>query len=820
MWRRILHTPELIWTRLLGFWIKPDILPVDAGAMASAQSPVCFVLESGGVIDRIALTLACKTAGLPSPLLGLRYADSIESRAVIVLRRSATFPFTRRPQTLPPRLQRLVSAAIKADNPPLLLVPVAIYWGRSPDHEDSVFSLMFSEQWEVGGRTRKLIKSLIHGRNTLVQFSEPMIFDTLTRESRTAERTSRKIARILRVHFRNRRIETLGPDLSHRRTLLDRVLQSPSVRNQIADSAAGDEARAHSEWRTARRYANEIAANVSYPTVRVLRKLLSRLWDRLYDGVVLDGIDRLNTVESGASVVYVPSHRSHIDYLLLSYILYGEGKSLPHIAAGRNLDLPVIGSILRRGGAFFLRRSFRDNPLYAAVFNAYMQEMVKRGHALEYFVEGGRSRTGRLLKAKAGMLLMTAHAYLLNRQRSLVFVPVYFGYEKLVEGRAFDSELSGGKKQKESLLGLMRSLRVLQQRFGSVYVSFGRPIEFATILDQVVPDWRDRPVSAARPEWLYPVVSELGQAIQTGVNSSASVSPISLVALAVQTTPRGRIDADDLAGLLGFLRQQLTDVNYHQDISICSLSGPEIMHYGVALEYLQIQTSEFGDLVTVIERRSVQLSYFRNNIIHLYILPGLLACCFLNRRSVAPQEINEIAELLFPYLRNELFLHRDRESWLEEVHRTAEWFIANHYLQKDSASGRLSLVDSHRRESFYMLSLAKVALPAVQRYYLTLALLLRHGSGGVDAQGLRQQCRACAERLEHIHGQSSPEFYDSSLFQGFIEMLDEEGVVKQNSAGNLEFVQSAKVLAERLTPLLGYELRHSIDNIAARPLSR
>jgi 1-acyl-sn-glycerol-3-phosphate acyltransferase len=124
----------------------------------------------------------------------------------------------------------------------------------------------------------------------------------------------------------------------------------------------------------------------------------------------------------------VPCHRSHVDYLLLSYVIYNENLALPYIAAGDNLNIPFIGRILRGGGAFFIRRSFKDNQLYTAVMRAYLYQLVKLGVPLEYFVEGGRSRTGRMLKPKLGMLGMTVEAYIKSQARPLAFVPVYIGY--------------------------------------------------------------------------------------------------------------------------------------------------------------------------------------------------------------------------------------------------------------------------------------------------------------------------------------------------------------------------------------------------------
>ena len=201
------------------------------------------------------------------------------------------------------------------------------------------------------------------------------------------------------------------------------------------------------------------------------------VWNRIYRGVLVHHLDKLKDAAPGHEVIYVPSHRSHMDYLLLSYLLYERGIVPPHIVAGINLNLPVVGTLLRKGGAFFARRSFKGNMLYSAVFREYMAQLVSGGYSIEYFIEGGRSRTGRLLPPKGGSLAMTVRAYLRQPTRPLLFQPVYIGYEKLMEGASYLDELSGKPKAKESIWQLLSSIpKVLRSNYGQVVVNFGEPI--------------------------------------------------------------------------------------------------------------------------------------------------------------------------------------------------------------------------------------------------------------------------------------------------------------------------------------------------------
>ena len=220
----------------------------------------------------------------------------------------------------------------------------------------------------------------------------------------------------------------------------------------------------------------EIAADYSHAFVRLMEGVLKWLWTRIYDGVFVAHPETIAGVAAGNELIYVPCHRSTMDDLLMPYAIYTNGFAVPHIAAGLNLNLPVVGPLLRKGGTFFMRRSFRGSPLYTAVFMKYLGAMMARGHPIQYFIEGGRSRTGRLLDPKTGMLSMTLRSYIRQPLRPVVFIPMYLGYERIMEVDSYVNELSGKPKEKESLLGFLRSLRRLRENYGHVHVNVGEPI--------------------------------------------------------------------------------------------------------------------------------------------------------------------------------------------------------------------------------------------------------------------------------------------------------------------------------------------------------
>jgi glycerol-3-phosphate O-acyltransferase len=797
--------------KVFAIWARPAIQPdAPAELIGNPAAAVCYVLETGGLADMLALERACRLHGMPSPSESFSCCGSREVRRVVVMRRMRGLLFPRPSTRGSERLRRLVEAA-DAERQELLLVPVAIYWGRSPHKERSVFKLLFAENWEVAGRTRKFFSTLLHGRNTLLRFSEPLPLSSIIGDDVDSELAFRKVSRILRVHFRQRRTATVGPDLSNRRTVVNEVLRSPGVRKAIRNEAGDDTAAREKARKNARRYAYEVAADISYPTIRVLERLLRWLWTTIYDGVDIAHTDRLHDVAKDKEVIYVPCHRSHFDYLLLGYILYEEGLQTPHIAAGINLNIPVVGPILRRGGAFFLRRSFKGNRVYAAVFDAYLDQILQRGYSVEYFVEGTRSRTGRLLAPKGGMLVMTVHSYIKNPKRPIVFVPVYFGYEKLIEGDSFISELSGSEKKKESLFGLIRSVKSLRENFGKVYVNIAEPIELDAVLDRLRPDWREvMPQDGDRPAWLSGVVDELGIDIMSNINAAAAVTPISLMAFVLLATPKQKIGAQELKRQLELYLSLLKKFRYSESVTLPDWTPEKIIRHGEQLEVISRTSHPMGDVIHMTEHTAVLMTYFRNNILHLLAVPAAVACCFIQGRELEHAELQRLIRLIYPFMRKELCLKWDYDDIDDVTTQAIEALLQLEILTRGRNKKMLIRPHAGSAKAYQLLMLGQSMVPMLQRFYLVIAILVHHGSGTITRGNLELLCQQSAERLSMIYGLHSPDFFSKRLFHDFIKKLQDLDVVRRNADGMLEFDDSITSIGADARLVLGEEIRHSI----------
>lgn len=794
--------------KLFSVWARPAIQPeTPSEIITDSDAEICYVLEYGGLADMLALERACEKSGLPSPSRSFRFCDKRFARRLVVLRPLQGFLFRRARPEGSQRLRKIVEVA-NGSSKELFLIPVAIYWGRSPDKEASFFKLLFSENWSVVGRTRRFFATLLHGRSTLLRYSHALPLTSINQDGLDAAIEFRKVSRILRVHFRQRRTATVGPDLSHRRTMVNEVLRAPAVQKAILAESGDDPGKQEASREKARAYAMEISADISYPTIRLIQRVLRWLWNKIYDGIELQHVERLHEVAKEKEIIYTPCHRSHFDYLLFGYIGYKEGLHLPHIAAGINLNMPIIGPILRRGGAFFLRRSFRGNRLYAAVFDAYLHQVLVRGHSIEYFVEGGRSRTGRLLEPKAGMLAMTVRSYIKDPNRPVVFVPIYFGYEKLIEGDSFINELGGGEKKSESLLGLIRSLKALKENFGSVYVNIAEPIDLEPLLDAADANWRESASSDDRPKWLNEVIENLGSEIMCGINAAAAVTPISLLAYVLLATPNQRIGAAELKAQLKLSVKLMNRFRYSDSVTVPDWEPGKIIAHGEKLKVISRKPHIMGDVIDMTEHTAVLMTYFRNNILHLLALPASVACCFIQGRRLEMSEVHRLMRLIYPFMAKELTLQWQVDDIVDVTVHAVDALVEQKLLTRDGDS--LVRPAAGSAEAYQLLMLGQSMVPMLQRFYLVVALLVRYGSGTLSRIRLEKMCQASAERLSMIYGLHSPDFFNKSLFQDFIRTLQSQEVLQRNEDGLLDFDEVLIGIGADARLVLGEEIRHSI----------
>jgi glycerol-3-phosphate O-acyltransferase len=796
---------------LLRLWVRFKVRPEDVVERLHARNnPVCYVIEERSAVDLAVLQDACVHLKLPRPRKRL-IEKSKDLRSFFYLSQPRGFWDERLDRRPPPQLGQMIEALRGDPRLDIDLVPVAVYWSRAPQKERSWFRLLFVEDWALTSRARRFMQVLFNGRDAILEFDDPISLRSLLGEQLGIAVRGRRVARAIRELYAKHRAARIGPDLSHRRTIVTSVLKTRAVRAVVAQEMREKKLSRHQAILRAKRFAEEIAANYSHSFIRFMESALSRLWNRLYDGVEVGHVETLERAAEGNEIVYVPCHRSHMDYLLLSYAIYVNGFAIPHIAAGINLNLPFVGRFLRQGGAFFIRRSFRGNALYTVVFMKYLAAMMARGHSIEYFIEGGRSRTGRLLQPKTGMLSMTVRSFLRDPARPVVFLPVYFGYDRIVEGSTYIGELSGKPKEKESVFGLVRTFRKLRERFGKVHVNLGEPIPLAAILDRYQPDWRSQKFEEdTRLPWVNHAVDDLATLVMRNINSAAAATPIGLLAMTLLATPRQALPEADLLRQVDLYRAMQRDFPYSDRVTVTGMTGTEMVEYGLSMKVISRQSHKLGDIIRMSDESAILATYYRNNILHLFAMPSLAACIFSSNARVRTEDIQRLAWRIYPYIAAELFLRWNEQEIAGVVNGVLDCLRQHGLLEHNADSDEWLRPPPNSVKAVQLSLLAQATIQTVERYYLAIAQLVKAGSGQITQTALEERCQLTAQRMALLYGLNSPEFFDRDMFSNFIDLLRARNVIRSSSDGKLEFDEVLMRVAADAQFVLSEQLRHSI----------
>lgn len=574
--------------------IEVDEAWAKAVRAADARGTVVYVLRNLSFVDFFALDHLTKRLNLPQVRfandLGLwilepmgrgwlhaltkrsEASDAEDLESALMNGASAALFLKRPPTLLDPSarahkqgdifIRTLFDAQRKTDKP-ILLVPQVFVWSKEKDAaERSLMDAVLGPR-EWPGKIRTVAQFLGNYRHVTLRAGEPIdvkafLAQEAAQEAAQKEKTSddvlvRRITYSLLRRIERERHGVLGPTRKPADRIRDEVLRSPKLQKVITEMAGEGEAeRRVMSWK-ALAMLREMEAQLEMTTIRALDEFFDRTLPIMFTGLEIDekGLERLRSAMKDGSVVLLPSHKSHIDYIVLAYVLYTHHIGLPVIAAGDNLAFFPLGPILRRAGAFFIRRSFKGDRLYGAVVDAYMRRLILDGWSLEFFLEGGRSRTGKLLPPKLGLLSLVVDAALGVKGKPVQFAPVSIGYERLVEESSYVRELSGGEKTKEDVRGLFAAAKVLGDRYGRMNVQFGELITLGDIASSFEDGPPSRPTPDDRGLAMTParrraVVTRLAYRVMNEINRVTSVTAGALVAMALLTHEQRGLSHVDL----------------------------------------------------------------------------------------------------------------------------------------------------------------------------------------------------------------------------------------------------------------------------------
>ncbi len=395
-----------------------------------------------------------------------------------------------------------------------------------------------------------------------------------------------------------------------------------------------------------RRYLREIAARHSTLAIDLVAHLIHWLYTQGYQEIDYDREALLSTYAAAdrTALVFLPSHKSQLDRLVMQYVLWENDLPPSHTAGGININFWPVGPLVRRSGVFFIRRAFRDNEPYKYALKSYLRYLLSRRFPIEWFLEGGRSRTGKLRAPSYGMLSYILAAFRDGATESMRLVPVSISYDQLFDVGDYATESRGGAKQGESVGYVMAAVRRLKRRHGNVYIRLGEPIHL------------ERDATGEVDEESLDV-AKLAFEVMHRINDVAPITPTALTCLLLLDDP----SPTDPEILSERARPLLRHIEHRGFPTSGPLGRPSDM--ATVLQRLReheiVAPAERG--VAPVPGQELALAFYKNTMIH-----HLLPCALAQMADALPEDTNEVAAELRDLLKFDFFF-AERDEFLDEV---------------------------------------------------------------------------------------------------------------------------------------------------------
>ena len=670
-------------------------------------------------------------------------------------------------------LKELAEIQSKCDKP-IQLVPVTVVWNRRPEKLRSESLRFLLGAQDEPGMFQKLFYVISRDHEPIIQAGVPVdLVQLFERYQKHSIDRKVRVARLLLRRYLYRESHVIrGPKIRPHRWMRRLVMDSHEIKDLIVQESVRTKKSEIKIRRQVEKHLNHIAARFSFRMVKIVAGCCRLIFHRIYSGVDIreEDIQRLQASIRAGSPVWIPSHRSHLDYLLISSECYLHGIVLPHIVAGENLSFWPLGSIFRRCGAFFIRRSFKKEALFPTIFRRYLRQLIRDEFPIEFFIEGGRSRTGKLLPPKVGVLSMVIDSVdFVRADKDLQLLPIAVSYEQIAEEKAYARELAGEKKKKESVKGILKASRVLWKRFGKVYIRVGEPISMRKVFNQLEGKW-----SELSKERQKEIVQEAAERVMFGIGQNMLILPTAITSLALLTTTNRGIRLQEIQERAGrfdaLLRRQGA-------MSAASLSHGgwvvmEALERFLGEKLIKKLTDAQEEIVQIHEEHRVTLEYYKNSLVHFVAPISMLASSILaNDRMCHDDEtlrLFQFQAFLFryefptnPYLSMEELARASRQDMLEygalAKDENDRFYVANEEL---------------------LIELSSITQNFIESYLLTLNGCQIYRSRDITQKELPSKIQDFGKARLAINEIKRPESLSVSNLKNAIRAFREEGVLQ------------------------------------------
>ena len=558
---------------------------------------------------------------------------------------------------------------------PIYIVPQLMFFGKAPHRsQPTIIDILFGPE-DNPGKIRRLAILFKSPGKVFVETSEPVnlmhFLENPENQDQNIEHLSLSLRRNLLIQFNRHRRSITGPVLKSSEELKESILTNERFQKFMERHSKSRHIPLREVRRSADEYLDEIAAKYNPGLIKIAEVLVGWFLRMMFEDVIVntDDISRIRTMSQKGPLILIPNHKSHIDYLILSYLLYQNNMPCPHIAAGKNLSFWPMGPLFRGGGAFFIRRTFRGAVLYSKVFSEYIFKLLQEGFNIEFFIEGGRSRTGKLIMPKLGLLSILLDAYKNKSCEDMIFAPIYIGYDRVIEETAYLDELEGGQKKKENFLQVIRARKFLKNRYGKIYIQFSEPISINDLLAQhgsLLTDMQSKEKNA--------FCRNLGHRIINSINKSTVVTSYGLVASAILNCPAKKFSYEALKSNVETYIKYLHTQDARLADTLVQDHGHAVRHAldaYVQSKFIEPIPKESWHLETkyiINESKRSGLEYYKNNCIAFFIPAAFTAIEILKMDAFqfSANDLHSGYAFLQEFFKNE---------FAYDINLTAEYFV-------------------------------------------------------------------------------------------------------------------------------------------------
>jgi glycerol-3-phosphate O-acyltransferase len=687
----------------------------------------------------------------------------------------------------------------KTTERPVYIIPQLMFFSKNPHRSiPTLMEILFGPE-DNPGRIRRLFGLFKNPGKVFFEVSEPVNLKTYLQnesiQNQPVEYQSLVLRRNLLVQLNRHRQTIIGPILKTRQELKESILTGQRFQEFMEKYSQTRGIPIHEVHKKADGYIEEIAAGYNPAYIKIFSILVGWILRSIFDGVTVNNnaLNKVKRLALKGPLVLIPCHKSHIDYLILSYLLYHNNMPVPLVAAGKNLSFWPMGPLFRSGGAFFIRRSFRGAVLYSKVFAEYIHKLLEEGYNIEQFIEGGRSRTGKLLMPKLGLLSILLNAYKNGACQDMIIVPIYIGYDRVLEEKSYLQELEGGKKEPETLKGVLRARKFLKKRYGKIYIQFDEPLSMNELITQF-----DKPLAEMTPKEQNILCRNLGYRIINAINRSAVVTAYGLLSSAILNCDKDRISYDQIISTVETYRSYLAT----QQVKLAdTLVLDHIRAIDHALEaFVQNKViepvSKEKDLLLskriylINASRRPFLEYYKNNSVAFFIPPAFTALAILEKDAFQFSASDLHAN--YRFLQN-LF----KFEFAYDIDTAPEFYVRKSikaFIDDAILMPHQTIPDTYNVTSSGLRKLRQYAIflkTYFESYWIVLHFFQNNAQDSLQAKERLKKIENSGKQMFKRHEIERPEALSKVSYQNAIDFFASKGVKGSNGTETIQFYAEA-----------------------------